>query len=98
VVFRLRLSSEAKAVLAELETDASFEQKLRKVRRCLGQVQVNPRHPGLAAHKFRSLTGPSGQEVWEVYVENRTPSAWRVWFWYGPDRDTITILTIGPHP
>ena len=36
--------------------------------------------------------------MWEVYVENRTPSAWRVWFWYGPGQGEISILAIAPHP
>ncbi|MGQ0717546.1 MAG: hypothetical protein ACT4NP_09575 [Pseudonocardiales bacterium] len=44
-------------------------------------------------------------KVWDSYVENRTPGAWRIWRMYGPDeiRDNqtvavITVLGIGPHP
>ena len=33
---------------------------------------------------------------WEV--ENRTPGAWRLWWCYGPEADTITLVTVGPHP
>jgi hypothetical protein len=43
--------------------------------------------------------------MWDSYVENRTPGAWRIWWMYGPDeiRDdqavaVITVLDIGPHP
>ncbi len=36
--------------------------------------------------------------LWESYVENKTPSAWRVWWIYGPADGQITIVTIGPHP
>jgi len=31
-------------------------------------------------------------------VENRTPSAFRVFWYYGPGKDTLTILAITPHP
>jgi hypothetical protein len=31
-------------------------------------------------------------------VENDAPSAWRIWWFYGPDRGEITVVNIGPHP
>jgi hypothetical protein len=37
-------------------------------------------------------------EVFEAYAENKTPAAWRIFWYYGPDRKQITILTITPHP
>ncbi len=55
-------------------------------------------HTGLHSHKYHSITGPNGEDVWESYVENRTPGAWRIWWIYGPDADTLTVVTIGPHP
>lgn len=59
---------------------------------------IGPGHPGLNSHKYHSLTGPRGEEVWESYVENNTPGAWRLWWVYGPGADTLTIVTVGPHP
>jgi hypothetical protein len=96
--FALRFSDEARTVIRSSEEDPHFATKLAKLRKCLGQLERDPRHPGLRTHRYHSLTGPAGQDVWEAYVENQASSAWRVWFWYGPDRDVITILTIGPHP
>jgi len=55
-------------------------------------------HRRLNSHKYQSLTGPNGEDVWESYIENRTPGAWRIWWLYGPTPDTLTILTLGPHP
>lgn len=97
-MFRLAFSEVAARVLDELEQDNNYEKKLRKVRKALGQLEQNPRHPGLNSHQYTSLEGPGGEKVWESYVENRTPQAWRIWWWYGPDEGVITILTIGPHP
>lgn len=85
-------------MITDLENDASYARKLKKVRKTLGQLETNPRHPGLSTHPYSSLVGPNGEKVFEAYVENRTPSAWRIWFYWGPGADTMTILTIGPHP
>ena len=59
---------------------------------------LNLRHPGLNTHKFNSLKGPKGEEVFEAYVENQTPGAYRVFWCYGPGQEEITILAITPHP
>ena len=83
--------------MADLEKP-EWSKKLKKVRKTLGQIEINPRHPGLNSHQYESLSGPAGEPIWESYVENQTPGAWRVWWWYGPDNGSITILTIGPHP
>lgn len=94
--FSLAFSDRAKGELARLEkTD---EKKLRKVRRTLAYLETNPKHQGLNVHRYDSLTGPSGEGVWVAYVENKTPSAFRVFFFYGPGRDKITVYAITPHP
>ena len=96
--FELRFTTEAKAAFEALEADRSREATLKKVRKALGLLSANPRHPGLRVHPFHSLKGPRREVVWEAYVENQSPGAWRLWFWYGPDRQQITILMLGPHP
>lgn len=94
--FRLTFTPEAAAVLRELTAES--HPKLRKVRKALGLLESNPRHPGLATHEFTSLSGPAGEKVFEAYVENRTPGAWRVFWYYGPQPGMIRILNITPHP
>jgi len=42
--------------------------------------------------------GPAGEEVFEAYAENRTPAAYRIFWYYGPEADQITIVAINPHP
>ena len=97
-MFDLLFSDEAAAILHEIEGDPSLARKLKKIRKALGYLEHDPRHPGLHTHKYESLRGPNREEVFEAYVENQTPSAWRIWFWYGPEARQITVLTIGPHP
>lgn len=98
MTYRLRFTKEAANILGDLESRKQYAKKLRKVRKALGQLQNNPRHPGLNSHKYSSLQGPGGEDVWDSYVENNTPSAWRIYWCYGPGPDQITIITIGPHP
>ena len=95
---KLRFTPEAKAVLQDLGEQAQYAKKLRKVRKTLGLIETNPRHPGLNSHKYSSLHGQNGEDVWDWYVENRTPGAWRIFWHYGPNDGEITIVTIGPHP
>jgi hypothetical protein len=94
--FRLQFSTEAKDTLANLEqTDPK---KYRKVTKTLALMETNLRHPSLQTHKYDALSGLNGEEVFEAYVENKTPAAFRVFWYYGPDQEVITILAITPHP
>lgn len=93
--FRLEFTKRAKTDLKRLDSDL---QKKKRVQRCLGLLETNPRHPGLQSHKFASIKGENGEDVFESYVENRTPAAWRVFWHYGPGNDQITIVAITPHP
>lgn len=96
--FELLFTREAQIVLEALDKP-SYRTKNAKVRKALRLLRdVGPSHPGLNSHKYHSLTGPNGEDVWESSVENRTPGAWRIWWVYGPGPDTITIVTVGPHP
>lgn len=101
----LRLTPLAQEALRELEGDPHSFSVLKQVRKALGLLEQNLRHPSLNIHKFRSLHGPAGEEVFEAYVQNQTPGAFRVFFYYGPDRieagrriPVLTIVDITPHP
>lgn len=98
MTFELLFTDQADADLDSLEADASLSKRLKAVKKALGLLETNPRHPGLKTHKFSSLKGPNGEEVFEAYAENKTPAAWRIFWYYGPDKKQITILAITPHP
>jgi len=94
--FRLQYSTEARDALKNLEkTDLK---KYRKVAKTLALMEINLRHPSLQTHKFDDLLGPNDEEVFEAYVENKTPAAFRVFWYYGPNQGVITVLSITPHP
>jgi len=92
--FTLIYQPEAEKVLNDLQS-----KQLKKVRKALRLLErAGPRHPGSHSHDYKSIPGPGGATLWESYVENKTPSAWRIWWIYGPDDGQITIVTVGPHP
>lgn len=80
-----------------LVRDAGRQKRLKSVRKALGLLETNPGHPSLQTHKFQSLQGPNGAPVFEAYAENKTPAAYRIFFYYGPDGE-IVIIAVTPHP
>jgi hypothetical protein len=96
--FKLVWTPEGEANLKALASDKAQAKKYKTVLRVLAFLETNPRHPSLETHKYDSLIGPKGQEVFEAYVQNRTPGAWRIFWCYGPEKEQITILAITPHP
>jgi len=102
---QLRFAAPARETLDLLSGSTQYATKLWKVRRALGLLQINPRHPGLHSHRYENFPGAPKTKVWDSYVENRAPGAWRIWWTYGPDeiRDNqtvalISVLDIGPCP
>jgi hypothetical protein len=95
--FRLFFTPTARDALSDLEVPAQAV-RLKKVRNTLGRLQADPRYPSLNSHKYSSVKGINGEEIWESYVENNTPSAWRIFWHYGPGADCITVVSITPHP
>jgi hypothetical protein len=88
----------AERKIDELIRDRSRAKQLKAVRKALGLLQTNVRHPGLQTHKFHSLKGPQGQDVFEAYAENRTPAAFRIFWCYGTNRSEVVVIAITEHP
>lgn len=96
--FKLKFTDQASADLHDLEINKSLSKRFKAVRKALGYLEINPRHPGLNTHKYTCLKGPENEEVFEAYAENNTPAAYRIFWYYGPGKNIITILAITPHP
>lgn len=58
----------------------------------------NPKHPGLNSHEIDALSKRYGVKVFQSYLQNKTPSAGRIFWVYGPDQKEITIIGLEPHP
>ena len=96
--YQLLFTDQASDDLDTLAQNPNLKKRLKAVRKALGYLELNPRHPGLNTHKYSSIEGPHGEEIFEAYAENNTPAAYRIFWLYGPDKKNITIVAITPHP
>jgi hypothetical protein len=82
--------------LTVLENDPSTVAICKQVRKTLGLLETNLRHPSRNTHEFTSIIGAGGEMVFEAYAQNNTPGAYRVFWHYGPDefvgRKRISVI------
>ena len=97
-MFELEWANVARQAYILLRGDVAQIKRYKAVRKTIKSLARNPRHPGLQTHEFISLTGPNGEKVFEAYADQKTPAAYRVFWYYGPSRGLITILAITSHP
>jgi hypothetical protein len=98
MTFTLKFTFQAEEDLESLKADKALLKRLKAVHKALGYLETNPRHLGLNTHKYSAITGPNGEEIFEAYAENKTPAAYRIFWFYGPDKKEITIVAITAHP
>ncbi|PTY06723.1 hypothetical protein DB346_00195 [Verrucomicrobia bacterium LW23] len=98
MAFALLFTEQAESDLRSLEKNTSPVKRLKAVRKALAYLESNPRHPCLNIHTYSALTGPKREEIFEAYAENKTPAAYRIFWFYGPGTKEITIIAITPHP
>lgn len=99
-MFELKFSKAADVQLLGLEQIASKDSVVRQIKKSLGYLQVDPKHPSLHTHVYYGMVNPFNQQakVFEAYAQNKTPGAYRIFWCYGPKKDQLTVLAITPHP
>lgn len=103
--WKLKFTPTADAQLTALEKSPTTATLITQVRKALGFLEIDPRHPGLRTHEFTSLTGAHGEKIFEAYAQNDTPGAYRIFWHYGPDEikgrkrtPVISVVAITRHP
>ncbi len=99
-MFKIRWTVPGAEDMARLEENAAKKHLVKQIKKILGYLQTNPRHPSLQTHEYSSIPNPvvRGEKVFEAYAQNQTPGAYRIFWCYGPDKKQITIIAITPHP
>jgi hypothetical protein len=97
-LFEIHLTDHAREQLNALKADKGLLKRYKAAAKTIRFLSENPRHPGLSTHEFTTLKGPKGEKVFEAYTEQKTPAAYRVFWYYGPTENQITIIAITPHP
>jgi hypothetical protein len=102
---QLVFTNEAAEQLEKIRDDPAKAGLLKQLHKTLGLMETNLRHPSLNTHEYTSLKGPNGEKIFEAYVQNNTPGAYRVFFFYGPDFvskgkrvPVLTVFLIAAHP
>ena len=97
-MFELEWVDKARETYDLLKGDASQKTRYKAVKKTLKLLARDPHHPSLQTHEYESLKGPNGEKVFVAYAQQKTPAAYRVFWYYGPSRGKITIFAITPHP
>jgi hypothetical protein len=97
-MFELYWTDEARHHLELLRKNRGLQKRYKAVVKAIRFLAADPRHPSLQTHEFTSLKGPGGEKVFEAYAEQATPAAYRIFWYYGPKKDQITLVAITPHP
>jgi hypothetical protein len=97
-LFEIFLTDQARDQLLKLKADKGLEKRYHSVKKAIQFLSANPRHKSLKTHEFTSLKGPDGEKIFEAYAEQSTPAAYRVFWYYGPAKNRITVIAITPHP
>ncbi len=97
MAFKIRMGvPEMEALWADLSTrhhqqnklDKGENQFFRKLIKALRFLSQNSRHNSLASHEIDSLSRKHGFKIFQSYLENNTPSAGRIFWAYGPRKQT----------
>ena len=96
--FILHFTPTAKQALKKLKTDSGLKKRYKAVVKTLKLLSENPKYPGLQTHIYSSIAGPYGEKVFKAYAEQKTPAAYRVFFYYGSHKGEIIIFAITSHP
>lgn len=97
-MFEIYWTDEAQHHLDQLRENRGLQKRYKAVVKAIRFLASDPRHPSLQTHEFTSLKGPGGEKVFEAYAEQATPAAYRIFWYYGPQKDQITLVAITPHP
>ena len=97
-MFHLKFTTEAILQLEKLESSNALQRRYKSVLKALAYLETNPKHPSLNTHKYSSIKGQNNEEIFEAYAENNTPTAYRIFWHYGPLKNVITVVAIVPHP
>lgn len=98
MIKQLLFDPQAVEQLRSLKNDTSQIRILKDVMKALSFMRVNLRHPSLNTHEFRGAKGANGEKVFESYAQNNTLGAYRILWYYGPEKNELTIFAIIPHP
>lgn len=94
--FELVITAKVEKAMRSVKSD---KRRSRRIATTLAHLaDEGPEYPSLQSHRFDALDKEIGETVWESWVESAVQDAWRVWWYFGPEKGQITVFLLGPHP
>ena len=96
-MFNIKMTPLALKQFEEIKKREPRQGLLKQIKKTIKFLRENPRHPSLHTHKNQQLSNLHDLEIFQVYVQNYTPGAYRIFFTYSA-KGEITITSIETHP
>jgi len=97
MMFNIKMTPLALKQLEEIKKREPRQGLLKQIIKTIRFLSENPRHPSLHTHKNQKLSNLHNLDIFQVYAQNYTPGAYRIFFTYSA-KDEITITSIEAHP
>ena len=96
MTYKIEIADSAYEDLEKIKKSHKAEVLRNKIKDKVKLLQDDPRHNSLNSHKYLSLSKRYGVKIFGIYIENKTPGAYRL-FWHYHGKDVIRIVAITPH-
>ena len=97
MTYKIEITDSAYEDLEKIKKSHKAEILRKKIKNKIELLQENPRHSSLNSHEYLSLSKRHGVKIFGIYIENKTPGAYRL-FWHYQEQKIIRIVAITPHP
>lgn len=97
MMFNIEMTPVALKQFEEIKKREPRQGLLKQIKKTIKFLRENPRHPSLHTHKNQKLSNLHDLDIFQVYVQNYTPGAYRIFFIYSA-KNEITITSIEAHP
>jgi hypothetical protein len=81
-MFKIKWTHISEKQYNEIKNDNSKKGLFKQIKKTIKFLSINPRHQSLNTHEYETLTQQFGQKVFVAYIQNQTPSAYRLFFNY----------------
>ena len=78
MAFKLLFTKQAGESFDTIDKTPFLLKRAKAIKKALSYLEQNPKHPSLNTHKYTSLIGKRGEDIFEAYAENNIPGAYRI--------------------
>lgn len=96
MTYKIEMADSAFEDLEKIKKSHKAEILRKKIKNKIELLEQNPRHSSLNSHEYTSLSKRYGVKIFGIYIENKTPRAYRL-FWHYHENNIIRIVAIMPH-